>query len=73
MKTPKEFYEMHHHIDVGVETKEGCIKMMEAYVEYAQQQVKKPDIENNICDKCGCRTYSIICCENNNCVNREWI
>jgi hypothetical protein len=44
MKTPKEFYEMHHPIDVGVETKEGCVKMMEGYAEYVLQQVKNLNI-----------------------------
>ena len=44
MKTPKEFYEIHHPIDVGVETKDGCIKMMEAYAEYVLQQVKNLNI-----------------------------
>lgn len=31
MRTAKGFYEIHHEIDVGLETKEGCIRMMELY------------------------------------------
>lgn len=34
MKTAKEFYETHHPIDVGVETKGGCIQMMQKYSEH---------------------------------------
>jgi hypothetical protein len=34
MKTAQQFYEMHHPIDLGICTKEECIKMMNGYSNY---------------------------------------
>jgi hypothetical protein len=45
MLTAKEFYEKMHPIDVGLETKEGCIKMMEEYANYILLFLKNFDNE----------------------------
>jgi hypothetical protein len=34
MKTAQQFYEMHHLIDLGICTKDECIKMMNGYSNY---------------------------------------
>jgi hypothetical protein len=45
----KEFYEMHHPIDLGMCTKEDCINMMTGYANYLLKLAR----ENNVCADCG--------------------
>ena len=40
----KELYELHHTIDLGIVTKDDCIKMMEAYHQSRVNAISDDDI-----------------------------
>lgn len=55
MKTSKEFYEMHHPMDIGLATKDECIKMMAEYATYVLRQLINSDtsVLGYDCDDCS--------------------